>query len=353
MSRHWWSDSEKATWADLRCDWCVKTCQSSRRLCLFHNRFSDFLQCTRCRISWAFIQDVAESVPLSIHCSSQHAFVHRHSKRRSGGWNKIQNRYCIPSEVRILIEEGSTRYSVLHQHPCQLFSPLSRNPFPCIQGHRWCLNEHSILVAFDMMAFFNNQGKEGIQYLFCRTNQQAILPFTAHFTLSAQNNPSPPFRHFLYPTNVEVRILVDKFKHLLPKHLSSIMKPINMTDTFTPLFPSKSVEKCLIPWHNGILAWCWQALMFKKGKKFTQSNLVEGMALKNSCRHWWEAFVLTWGFEGAAELIFMLQPEGPRTDQLFPNVGWNARGHYPSHCTNRDGKGLCWSIVRVVSETRR
>jgi len=94
-----------------------------------------------------------------------------------------------------------------------------------------------------MMAFFNNPGKEYKCLFIAERLKQAILPFTA---LDAHNNPSPP-RHLLYPTNVEVRILVDKFKHLLLKHLSSIMKPINMTDTFTPLFPSKSVQKCLIP----------------------------------------------------------------------------------------------------------
>jgi len=56
----------------------------------------------------------------------------------------------------------------------------------------------------------------------------------------------------------------DKFEHLLPKHLSSIMKSVNKTDKFTPIFPSKSVEKCLMPWHSSVLARCRRASMFKK-----------------------------------------------------------------------------------------
>ena len=121
-----------------------------------------------------------------------------------------------------------------------------------------------------MMAFSDNPGRDVIS-VHRRAIQASNLAIhhSLYFRCADPRviNPSPTLRlprHLLYPTYEEVQILVDKFKYLLPKHLSSIMRPITMTDTLTPLFPSKSVEKCLIPWHNGVLARCRRALMLEE-----------------------------------------------------------------------------------------
>jgi len=171
-------------------------------------------------------------------------------------------------------------------------------------GNIW--NKHSVkmvLAAFDMMAFFDNPRKG------CNICSSPSDPSkrSCHSPLtllqarrSACHKPKSNPQTSQTLALPHVRGGSDPCRQIQtpsPQTLSSIMKPVNMIDTFTPLFPSKSVEKYLIPWYNGVLARCWQALMFKKGKKLTESDFVQGMALKNSCGHWWEAFVLTWGFE--------------------------------------------------------
>jgi len=75
-----------------------------------------------------------------------------------------------------------------------------------------------------MIAFFDCLAKEGI------------------YSSSSDPRCAPLFpRQLLYSTNKEAQILIDKFKYL-SKHLSIIMKPIDLTDTPIPLFPSKSIE---------------------------------------------------------------------------------------------------------------
>lgn len=109
-----------------------------------------------------FVRDVAEFVPLSIHCSCRYASIHCYLGQQSGGWNKIQNRHYIPLEDRreFCRISGAASASM----PALLLSSLSRSPIPskAIGGVR---NEHSIgtlWVAFDMIAFFVKSGKEGM-----------------------------------------------------------------------------------------------------------------------------------------------------------------------------------------------
>ena len=189
-------------------------------------------------------------------------------------------------------------------------------------------------------------------------------------------------RHLLYPTdhfplaNKDAQILVDKFKHLLRKHLSITTKLIDMTGTLTPLFPSKSVERFQQA-SNTLAEWrTWHDVgrplirayvdkfgaenifdlgldpvperMFRKGKKLTQSDFVEALALKNRFSAALDEQVFLSnpktcadslfmydaatggrpsfrredlnGFEGATELILTSPPENSRTDQLFHYV---------------------------------
>lgn len=135
-------------------------------------------------------------------------------------------------------------------------------------GNIW--NKHSVkmvLAAFDMMAFFDNPRK-GCNICSSPSDpskRSCHSPLTLlQIRRSAYHKPKSNSQTSQTLALPHVRGGSDKFEHLLPKHLSSIMKSVNKTDKFTPIFPSKSVEKCLMPWHSSVLARCRRASMFKK-----------------------------------------------------------------------------------------
>ncbi|KXN81847.1 Amidase 1 [Leucoagaricus sp. SymC.cos] len=130
-------------------------------------------------------------------------------------------------------------------------------------------------------------------------------------------NRSPTLRlpkNLLYPTdqfplaNSDAQILIEKFKHLLRKHLNIVSKPINMTEIITPHFPSQSFEKFheaslrlsrFRIWHDvgkklfrdfvnkfgvdeilDIELDPMPNLEFRKGRQVTQSDFVEALTFK-------------------------------------------------------------------------
>ncbi|KAJ3562823.1 hypothetical protein NP233_g9337 [Leucocoprinus birnbaumii] len=201
-------------------------------------------------------------------------------------------------------------------------------------------------------------------------------------------NRSPTLRlpkNLLYPTdqfplaNEDAQILIEKFKHLVRKHLNIITKPINMTETLTPHFPSQSLEK-FQQLSNSLAEWrSWHDVgkpllrayadkfgpenildldldpvpdkMFRKGKKLTQSDFVEALVAKNKFATAMDEEVFlphsktcadsifiydaaTSGkpsfrredlndFEGATQFVLTSPPkgsEGPKTSQFFHYV---------------------------------
>ncbi|KAF5363872.1 hypothetical protein D9756_000069 [Leucocoprinus leucothites] len=202
-------------------------------------------------------------------------------------------------------------------------------------------------------------------------------------------NRSPTIRlpkHLLYPTehfplaNEDAQILIEKFKHLLRKHLNIVTKPMDMSETLAPHFPSKSFEK-FQQVSNSLAEWrSWHDVgkplfrayankfgpenildleldpvpskMFRKGKKLTQSDFVEALVVKNKFATAMDEEVFlpnskacadslfmydagTGGkpsfrheelneFEGATQFVLTSPPkgstEGPKTEQFFHYV---------------------------------
>lgn len=155
-------------------------------------------------------------------------------------------------------------------------------------------------------------------------------------------NRSPTLRlpkHLLYPTdhfplaNADAQILVDRFKHLLRKHLNIISKPINVTETLTPYFPSQSftqfqtISNRLAEWRSwhDVGKPLYQAYvekfgaeevidlefdpvphrMFRKGKKLSQSDFAEATSVRRKFAQAMDDEVFLPNSKTCADSIFM------------------------------------------------
>ncbi|EKM79758.1 hypothetical protein AGABI1DRAFT_113062 [Agaricus bisporus var. burnettii JB137-S8] len=151
-------------------------------------------------------------------------------------------------------------------------------------------------------------------------------------TLRLPKNLLYPIDHFPLQ-NPDAQMFIERFKHHLRKHLNIVPKPINMTDTLTPHFPSQSFEK-FHTMSNRLVEWrSWQSVgkplyrayaqkfgaeelidfeldpvphrMFKKGKQLTQSDFVEALAAKRKFEEALNEEVFPFHAKTCSDSIFM------------------------------------------------
>ncbi|KAF9445327.1 amidase signature enzyme [Macrolepiota fuliginosa MF-IS2] len=155
-------------------------------------------------------------------------------------------------------------------------------------------------------------------------------------------NRSPTIRlpkRLLYPTdhfplaNSDAQVLIDKFTLLLRKHLNIILKPINITETLTPHFPSGSFAELRSmslrlaeyrTWHDvgkpllhdfvdrfgpeEVIDLQFDPVpsqTFKKGKRHSQSDFVEALSVKRRFARAMEEEVFLPNSKTCADSIFI------------------------------------------------
>ena len=181
VSRHWWSDSEKATWPDVKLTDVWKHVSPAIACAYLTNGFQTWIsfQRTRCRISWALLQVLlnpfllAPIVRLSMHPS----IVIQDDEVGAGTRSRIaitSNQRRSGSSLRGFYQMFDAAPAFVSTLLSSFSKPISVHSRPSVTSERAFHKDLICGIRYDGLLQQSEEGRDTIS-VHCRTTQASDL----------------------------------------------------------------------------------------------------------------------------------------------------------------------------------